>query len=115
DPLAVGIGGHVVDRRQVEEVVHVAAKPLDVLVHDPQPPLGQVPHDPHDPVVANAPVAPELLQSTLRPLAHEHVDGTVALEQQLDQATADEAGRPGDEVAHDVPPETTPTVLHTAR
>ena len=102
DALALGVGGHVVDRRQVEEVVDLAPQLLD-LVLAAELLLGEVADHRDDPVLRSAPAAPELLEPPARPLAHQHVDRALPLEQLLDQVASDEAGRPGDEVAHLIP------------
>ena len=100
DPLGLGVGGHVVDRREVEEVVDVAVQALEVLVGDAEPRLGEVADDADDAVLVDAPAVAQLLEAPLGALADEHVDRPLALEQLLDQVAADEAGRAGDEVAH---------------
>ena len=51
-------------------------------------------------VVVGAPAVAQLLEPALRALADEHVDRPLALEQELDQVAADEAGGAGYEVAH---------------
>ena len=53
-----------------------------------------------DAVLVDAPAVAQLLEPALGALADEHVDRPLALEQQLDEVAADEAGRAGDEVAH---------------
>ena len=40
--LRLGVGGHVVDRREVEEVVDLALQPAEVLIGDAEPGLRQV-------------------------------------------------------------------------
>ena len=91
---------HVVDRREVEEVVDLALEPREVLVGDAEAGLGEVADDADDPVLVDAPAVAQLLEPALGALADEHVDRSLALEQQLDEVAADEAGRAGDEVAH---------------
>ncbi len=100
DRLTLGVGGHVVDRGQVEQVVDVPLQPRDVFVGDPEPWRRQVPDDPDDAVLVGSPAVAELREPALGALADEHVDRALALEQQLDEIAADEAGRPRDEVAH---------------
>ena len=94
------VGGHVVDRGEVEEVVDLAAEELDVLIGDPEPALREVADDADDAVVVDPPAAAKLLQPALRALADEHVDRALALEQELHEIAPDEAGCAGDEVAH---------------
>ena len=100
DPLRLGVRLHVVDRGEVEEVIDLAAEPLDVGVGDPEAALREVADDPDDALLVDAPAVPELRQPPLRALAYEHVDRPLALEQQLDEVTADEAGCAGDEIRH---------------
>ena len=100
EPLALRVGRHVVDRREVEEMVDLSAQTLDVLVGDPEPRLAEVADDADDAVLRSAPAAAQLLEPPARPLAHEHVDGALALEKLLDQVPADEPGRAGDEIGH---------------
>ena len=58
---------HVVDRREVEEVVDLALEPLEVLVGDAEPRLGEVADDADDPVVVDAPAVAQLLEPALEP------------------------------------------------
>ena len=101
DPLRLGVRGHVVDRREVEEVVDLALaaargprRRRPSLGSERSPTIGD------DAVVVGAPAVAQLLQAALRALADEHVDRPLALEQQLDQVAADEPGCAGYEVAH---------------
>ena len=100
EPLALGVGGHVVDRRQVEQVLDVALEARHVLLGDPEPTLRQVADDPDQALGVRPPAVSQLLEAALGALAHEHVDGSLPLEQELHQVATDEAGRSGDEVAH---------------
>src|SRR5262249_61265301 len=99
DPLALCVRSHVVDRRQVEEMVHIPAKLIDP-VGAAEPLLGEVADHRNDAAILVAPAASELLQTPAGPLADEHVDRPLTLEQPLDQVAADETGAPGDEVTH---------------
>ena len=99
DALALCVRGHVVDRREVEEVVDLALQLRD-LIAAAQVLLGEVADHRDDPVVVRAPAVQELLEAAARSLAHEDVDRPLALEQLLDQVAADETGGTGDEVAH---------------
>jgi hypothetical protein len=47
EPLRLGVGGHVVDRGEVEDVVH-AAQPLDIRGGDAEAGLGEVADDADD-------------------------------------------------------------------
>ena len=94
------VGGHVVDRRQVEEVLD-ARQRLAVLLGDAEQRLAEVADDGLDPV-RGAPALDQLVELLARALADEHVDVALALEQPLDQMAADETGRAGHEVAHRV-------------
>ena len=55
-------GGHVVDGREVEEVLDVALQALDVVVRDPESGFGQVADDRADPVPA-APALDQLIEA----------------------------------------------------
>jgi len=93
------VGGHVVDRRQVEEVVD-ALERLAVLLGDAEVRLGEVAGDRPDAVGARAAVLAQPLELLLGPLPDQDVDVAVALEQALDEMAADESGRSRHEVAH---------------
>ena len=100
DVLARRVGGHVVDGREVEEMVDLAPQSLDVLVRDAQAGLREVADNAHDAVGVDSPAVAKLLEPALRPLADQHVDRALPLEQELHQVASDEAGCAGDEVAH---------------
>ncbi len=85
-------------------MIDVAAKSLEIFVGDPEPGLGEVADDADDAILADPPAVTELGEAALGALSHEHVDRALALEQQLDQVSADETGRSGYEVAHSSPP-----------
>ncbi len=102
DALGLGVGGHVVDRRQVKKVVDLASEALDVGVGDPETCFGEIADDGDDAVGVGAPAVEQLFQATLGALADKDVDRALALEQKLDQIASDEAGRTGYEVAHSV-------------
>ena len=87
------VRGHVVDRRQVEEVVDLPLQ-LGDLVAAAELLLGEVADHRHDPVLVGAPAAAQLLEPAARPLADQHVDRPLALEQLLDQVAADEPVAP---------------------
>ena len=99
-PLGFGVGAHVVDRGQVEEVIDLAVEPLQIGIGDAEAMLGEVADDPDDAVLVDAPAVAQLGEPALRALTDEDVDRPLALEQQLDQVAADEAGCAGDEVPH---------------
>ena len=104
----VQLGGrrHVVDGREVEEVLDLAAQLGDLLLLDAEQRAAQVADHRLDAFAAAAPAT--TLQRSIRSsrrsseaLAHEHVHLALAfVEQLLDQATPDEAGRSCDEVGH---------------
>ena len=100
DPLALRARLHVVDRREVEEVVDVALEPGEILVGDAEARLGEIADDADDALVVDAPAVAQLREPALGALADEHVDRPLPLEQELDEVAADETGRAGDEVAH---------------
>jgi hypothetical protein len=101
--VALLVGGHVVDRREVKEVLDPLER-LAVLLGDPEQRLGEVAGDGLDPVRAVSPALAQGFELLPRPLAHEDVDVPLALEQALDEMAADEPGRPRHEVAHPVFP-----------
>ena len=76
-----GVGGHVVDRRQVEEVVDAAAVLADPAFVHAQPVRRQVPDDGDHPV--RAPGLDEGLHAGQGRLAAEHEDGAVPVVDQL--------------------------------
>src|ERR1700682_3040834 len=49
-----------------------------------------------------SPAAAKLIEFLHRSLAHEDEDGAFALDQLVDEKTADEAGRAGDEISHGI-------------
>ena len=91
------IRSHVVDRREVEEVVN-PLEHLSVFFRDPEGGITQIADDRHDPTRLSSPACLKLLQPRPRSLAHEHVDESLSLEQPLDEIAADESGRAGHEV-----------------
>jgi hypothetical protein len=107
--LGLRVGGHVIDRREVEQVVGLSPQPLDVGVGDAERRLGQVADDPDHAIGADSPSVAKLLEPPLRPLAHQHEDRALTLEQLLDEVPADEPCCAGDEVAH--LPSSTVTIL----
>ena len=94
------VGGHVVDGREVEEVVD-AGERLAILLGDAEQGLGQVADHRLD-AVSGAPALDQLVEPLAGALAHEHVDVPLALEQPLHEVAADESGRTRHEVAHRV-------------
>ncbi len=100
DLLRFGAGGDVVDRRQVEEVVDLAAHRHQVLLGDAEAGLGEIARDRDDARPVGSPAGPQLLQPPPRAGSDKRVDRPLALQQSLDQVAADEAGCAGDEVAH---------------
>ena len=90
-------GGHVVDRRQVEDVVDLAAMLVDPRLVDAELGRLEVADDRvHAALAAEA--ADDLAEALEGPLADQHVDVAVPLEQPLEQIASDEARRPSDEV-----------------
>ena len=83
DLLHLGAGGDVVDRRQVEEVVDLAAHRQQVLLGDGEAGLGEVAGDRHDPRPVGAPAGAQLLQPAPRSGPHQGVDRALALQQAL--------------------------------
>jgi hypothetical protein len=66
--------------------------------------LRQVAGDGDDPAVGGAEALDEVVDLALRPLAHEHVDGPVALQKLPNEVPADEARGARDEVVHSQSP-----------
>ena len=107
DLLRLGVGGDVVDRRQVEEVVDLAPHRHHVLLGDPEAGLGEVAGDRDDAGPVGSPSRAQLLQPPSRSGPHQRVDRALALQQPLDQVAADEPGCSGDEVVHRQQPTST--------
>ena len=95
------VRGHVVDRGEVEEVVHAPAQRVARLRRDAEVGLREVPADGVDAAGAAEPLD-DRLELLLAAGAHEHVDLALAREQPLDQMAADEAGPPRHEVGRHV-------------
>ena len=96
------VGGHVVHRGEVEDVLDVAGQRGDVVVGQAQPRLGEVAEDGLD-AVAGAPALDQAIEALARALADEHVDVAFALQQPLDEVASDESGRARHEVRHAPP------------
>ena len=94
---ALLVGLHVVDRREVEEVVDLLVEVLDA-----EGRLRQVAVDRDDAVIGPE-AGEDLVEAPARTLADEGVDRALALEQRLEEVPADEARGPGDEVIQDRP------------
>ena len=92
------VGGHVVDRGEVEEVVDRLAEALDA-----EPRLGEVAGHTDDSSLGRVQASDQRVQLAARALAHEHVDGALAAEQLGHQMPADEARCAGDEVVQGSP------------
>ena len=81
-PVGLGVGGHVVDRREVEEVLDpVGEQRRHRLIGDSQKRLKEIPDQWPDPLagvwIGLAPIVDQALQPRQRPLAREHVDDGV--------------------------------------
>ncbi len=104
--VALGRRGHVVDGRQVEEVLDRPAQLLHLFLIDPQHRPAQVAeHGLHTLLDGRSrdhpPALDQLVQAARRFVAYEHVHLALALFQDaLHQAAPDEAGGSGDEVGH---------------
>ena len=95
------VGGDVVDRREVEEVLDPAAEARPRGLVDAQQRLGQVARHQDDPLARRgAEPVEQRIEPRLRARAHQHVHVALALQQALDQVPADEPGGPGDEGGH---------------
>ena len=99
--VALLVRRHVVDRREVEEVRDAAPQRRARRVVDAEQRLGQIALD-RDDAALGAPAGDQLLEPLPRRRAHEGVDGPLAREQALDEVAADEPGRTGHEVVHDL-------------
>jgi hypothetical protein len=93
-------GGHVVERRDVEEVVDAPAVVRHPALVDPEQRAPEVAlHDAH--TVGSPPATDHGLEPGLGPRPHEQGDLAVTVgEELLDEVAADEAGRAGHEVGH---------------
>ena len=80
DLLNLGVSGHVIDRRQVEEVVDVAPHRHQVLLGDAQPRLGEIARDGHDPRSVGPPGGAKLLQPPPRARPDQRIDRPLALQ-----------------------------------
>ena len=81
-------------------MVDLAVEPLESASETPRRCWERSPTIPTTRLLVDAPAVAQLGEPALRALADEHVDRPLALEQQLDQVAADEAGCAGDEVPH---------------
>jgi hypothetical protein len=90
--VALGVGGHVVDRREVEEVVDLRQLGLDAEVRQRE--IADHRLDP----VGLTPTFDERRELLARALADKDVDVAFTLEQALDQMASDEARGSSDEV-----------------
>jgi hypothetical protein len=84
---------HVVHGRQVKQVIDLLVEPLD-----PEPRLRDVPRDRDDSSVLGAEPLHQRVELPARAVAHERVDGALALEQLGHEMPADETRGAGDEV-----------------
>ncbi len=101
--LGLGVGGDVVDRRQMEEVVDLAPHLDHVLLGHRETGLAEVAGDRDDASAVGAPGGAQLLQPAARPGPDQGVDRALALQQPVDQVAADETSGAGDEIAHRQP------------
>jgi hypothetical protein len=93
------VGRHVVDGREVEDVVDAPRVLGDPRGVDAQRGRRQVPGHRHDPAVV--PLAQQGLEPGAGPLPDEHEDVALAVvEELLDEVAADEPGGTGHEVRH---------------
>ncbi len=104
DLLRFGGGVDVVDRGEMEEVPDFALQLFHVGVGDTKVLAAEFADDGDHLLFVGAPDGALGRELLLRALAHEHVDRVTALQQVGHQELADEAGRAGDKVRHDLPP-----------
>jgi len=102
--LVLGAGGQIVDRGQVEQMRDLAFEAFDIFGGDTQVGLRQVADDRDQPLFVDAPGFAQRRELLERALAHQQIDRFAALEQILDQKTADEPGSAGNEINHRVLP-----------
>jgi hypothetical protein len=93
---ALLVGLNVIDGRQVEEVIDRLVEVVDAEAR-----LREVTGHGDDPPLGGAEALHQRVELPARPLAYEHVDGALALQQLGDEMPADEAGRAGDEVVQE--------------
>ncbi len=104
--VALGGGRHVIDGRQVEEMVDLAAQLRDALLLDAQQRAAQIADHRLDALRRrgpgdDAPARDQVVEPRGRAVAHEHVHLALAqLEQLLHQTATDEARRSCHEVRH---------------
>ena len=95
----------IVDRGQMEDVLHASLELAEVRGRHPEVWLREIADDADDLAVGRAPVLrAQLVELRQRALAHEDVDRLAALQQVRDEEATDEPGRAGDEVRHMAPP-----------
>ena len=95
DLLALGVGGDVVDRGQMEEW---STSPRIVTMSSsetPRPGLGEVAGDRHDPRPVGSPAGSQLLQAPARARPDQRVYRPLTLQKPLHEVAADEARRAG--------------------
>ena len=99
--LAVGVGGEVVDGRDVEEVLDLAAEAFDLVGFDAQSVAGEVADHRDDPVVLVVEPRLQIIDAVQRAGATQAVDLPLPVREEFgEQESPDEAGRTGDEVGH---------------
>jgi hypothetical protein len=104
DLLILSAGRQIVNRREMEEVRNLALELLQVGVGNPQIRLPKIADDRDHLLFVDSPLFAHRLEFLLRSLANQHVDGLATLYQVRDQEAADEPGRTGDKVRHELPP-----------
>ena len=102
--LILGAGGKVVDRCQVEKVLHLPFESLDVVRSDAQAGLAEITGDRDHLLVVRAPHLAQCREFAERALAHQEIDRFAVFEQVLDEKTADEPGSARNEISHRVLP-----------
>ncbi len=100
--LRGGIGGQVVDRRQVEEVVDASAELSDETAVQAEHGLAEVADDRHQPVGLIPRGLTQRIEAGVRARAGENEQGAFAAQKPPDEMGADEAGAASDEVRHEL-------------
>jgi hypothetical protein len=104
--VALLVGGHVVDRRQVEEMADLPAVLVDPVVVDAQGGGLEVADDDLDPLLRPVrPLGDQSVDLRQRPIANDDVDVPVTLaEERMDEVPTDESRCSRDHVGHARPP-----------
>src|SRR5690554_509791 len=98
--LSFFVGAHVVNRRQVEEMIHPSLQSLDNLRADTQVLTGQVTDNCLYPTLVDTPALPQLIQLAKGLLPYQQMYCAAPGQQFLYQKTADKTGAACQEIIH---------------